>query len=158
LSNNLDFLPSEGTMRLVQARPPRCDRAREWISLQLDGELSELERVMLETHLSRCADCSGFQADARSVSHLLRLAPLERLERPVVLPRRTRVGGRSLPLVAAAAAIIAVAASTLGVSTVDRSGRGTTVRPAYLDSAAYDMSIIRQTKNARLLAALSRAT
>jgi predicted anti-sigma-YlaC factor YlaD len=145
-------------MRLFEARAPLCDRAREWISLQLDGELSEFERVLLEGHLANCADCSEFRADAASISSHLRLAPLTRLERPVVLPRRPRVSARALPVVAAAAAAIVVAAgSTLGVATVNRSDHVRSTRPAYLDSAAYDMSIIKRAQATRLQAQFRRA-
>ena len=34
-----------------------CDRAREWVSLELDGELSELGAARLDAHLVRCAAC-----------------------------------------------------------------------------------------------------
>ena len=34
-----------------ELRPHMCERAREWGSLRLDGELSELERVLLDAHL-----------------------------------------------------------------------------------------------------------
>ena len=44
--------------------PHNCDRARAWVSLKLDGELSELEGFMLESHLARCEACRAFATDA----------------------------------------------------------------------------------------------
>jgi anti-sigma factor RsiW len=144
-------------MRAFLARAQRCDRAREWISLQLDGELSDFERIVLETHVARCPDCRAFRVDVRGISRQLRHAPLEPLPRPVVLPRRTRFEGRMLPYVAAAAAAVAVALGTsLGVISADHSPAHR-LRPAYLDSAGYEMKLIRQHQTARLLAAISRA-
>jgi len=148
-------------MKVLRARAQRCDRAREWISLQLDGELSEFERIVLEAHVRRCADCRAFRTDVRGISRELRHAPLEPLPRPIVLPRRTRVAGRSLQYVAAAAAAVAVAVgSSLGVISAERSGGSSlehSLRPAYLDSSYYEMKLIRQSQNARLLAAIARA-
>ena len=34
---------------MFQLRPHMCDRAREWASLGLDGELSDFERVLLDS-------------------------------------------------------------------------------------------------------------
>ena len=31
-----------------------CERAREWSSLRLDGELPQLQRAMLRKHLAAC--------------------------------------------------------------------------------------------------------
>lgn len=67
-----------------------CKRVREQVSLQLDGELSELERRMLESHLARCTECHAYAADVRMLTEQIRSAPLEALERPVVV-RRQRI-------------------------------------------------------------------
>ena len=71
-----------------------CERARSWVSLDLDDELSELEGAMLRAHTARCVPCAPFQADAVAITHKLRLAPLEPLPAPVALPPRRRVVGR----------------------------------------------------------------
>jgi predicted anti-sigma-YlaC factor YlaD len=68
-----------------------CSRIREQVSLQLDGELSQLERRMLASHLGRCADCRAFADDVMSFTDKLRHAPMERLERPVVVTSRRRI-------------------------------------------------------------------
>src|SRR5438034_79014 len=47
----------------MSAVAPRleCDSVREWASLQLDGELSEFERVLMDAHFAVCADCTQFR-------------------------------------------------------------------------------------------------
>ena len=95
------------------ARPARsgqlCDRAREWASLRVDGELSELESALLDAHLKRCGDCRTFVDDVAGLTRALRAAELEPLTAPVVLPRRTRVSLRTAQMSAAAAAVVAAA-------------------------------------------------
>ena len=69
-----------------------CERASQWISLDLDGELSQLERAALARHLTACVRCSELAADVSSFTQLLRAAPLVELERPIVVeaPRAVR--------------------------------------------------------------------
>jgi predicted anti-sigma-YlaC factor YlaD len=90
-----------------------CDRAREWASLRLDGELSELESALLGAHVERCADCRAFVDDVDLATTALRSASLEPLMTPVALPRR-RVGSRTRTLQAAAAAALVLTAAGLG--------------------------------------------
>ena len=85
--------------------PQNCDRARAWVSLKLDGELSELEGFMLESHLARCEACRAFAADAVGFTTALRTAPLEPLERPVSLPAGRRSMRRAVQFGAAAALV-----------------------------------------------------
>ena len=70
-----------------------CERARSWVSLDLDDELSELEGAMLRAHTARCVPCAQFQSEAVAITHKLRLAPLEPLPAPIALPPRRRVVG-----------------------------------------------------------------
>ena len=37
-----------------------CERARQWASTEIDGELSSFERVLLHAHLDACPSCSEF--------------------------------------------------------------------------------------------------
>jgi ferric-dicitrate binding protein FerR (iron transport regulator) len=92
--------------------PRSCERARNWVSLDLDDELSELENAMLRAHTARCAPCAAFQADAAAMTSCLRLAPLEPMPAPVVLPTRRRSVSRIAQVGAAAA--VAVVAAGLG--------------------------------------------
>jgi predicted anti-sigma-YlaC factor YlaD len=94
-----------------------CERAREWVSLDLDGELSELEHALLRAHLDRCAACAAFAHDVRALTGELRAAPAETPAVPVTLPRRRSGAVRVLQVGAAAAAIaIAVGLGTLAGS------------------------------------------
>ncbi|HXF98719.1 MAG TPA: zf-HC2 domain-containing protein [Gaiellaceae bacterium] len=89
-------------------RPIVCERVRAQTSLRLDGELSELERRMAEAHLARCPDCRAFAEDAEAVTALLRQAPPERPQRPVVVhrPRRPWTVRVQTGLAAAAALLL----------------------------------------------------
>ena len=99
---------------MTSLRPPACTRAREWISLSLDGELSEFEQVLMTAHVERCGECRAFAADADGFTTSLRLAAPEPLRRPVVVPRRRNLGiaRRGAQL---ASAGFAAAAAVLGV-------------------------------------------
>lgn len=103
-----------------EALPPRslpCERARQWASLRVDGELSELEDALLEKHLEGCASCSAFAVRLAGTTEAVRAAPLERpqiryprFERPVIrLPIGRRV---AIVAVAAAAALGAFVGSS----------------------------------------------
>src|SRR3954447_26712487 len=88
-----------------------CDRATQWLSLELDGELSQLEQAALTRHLDGCARCSAVSADVRAFTTVLRNAPLVELERPVgvVAPRRARVARRATAGLAFAGVLAAAA-------------------------------------------------
>lgn len=87
----------------------RCERARQWASLRLDGELSSFEEALLDAHLDGCHDCREFAGDVSAISAELRSAPPELLTQPVVLPSRRPAFLRPLRVSAAAAAVVAVA-------------------------------------------------
>jgi anti-sigma factor RsiW len=89
-----------------------CERVREQVSLLLDGDLSELEGRMLESHVAQCRRCAEFRASVTSFTEALRAAPLEVLEAPIVVERR-RVVNVSRVQVGVAAAL-ALAALGLG--------------------------------------------
>ena len=95
-------------MRFVPAKTQRCERAREWLSLRLDGELSELAQKMLEAHLARCAQCREYEAEVVTMTRLIRATPLERPEHDFALPRGSRFGlsARRLAAVASGAAVV----------------------------------------------------
>lgn len=100
-----------------------CDRAREWTSLRLDGELSEIEGALLEAHLARCEGCRSFAAAVSAFTADLRRSPLEACGRPVTLPARGRATVLTpLRLGTAAAAAIAVIAVTSVLSAVRSDG------------------------------------
>jgi len=94
-------------MRTVPT-PVSCERVRGQISLQLDAELSELERRMVARHLERCLDCRAFEESTAAFTAELRAAPLEPLRRPVVVHRVRRPSFAATQ--AAVAAVVAIAA------------------------------------------------
>ena len=88
-----------------------CERARSWISLRVDDELSEFECALLDAHLARCSACAEVAEDVGSVTAALRAAPLESLSRPVSVPVRKR---RHVALPTRAAASAAALLVTIG--------------------------------------------
>src|SRR5215467_4574714 len=95
-------------------QPHTCDRAREWVSLRLDDEISELEDALLEAHLRRCGACREFESSVRGAVLALRARPLERMDQPIVVTGRRR----ALLRPAAVARVAAVVAAIVGVTTV----------------------------------------
>ena len=91
-----------------------CERARTWAALAPDGELSELERKLLDAHLQRCSPCAHFALDVAAIAAELRAAAPQPLPRPLSVPiwRRRPVYGR----VRAVGAAAAVAAMALGIA------------------------------------------
>jgi predicted anti-sigma-YlaC factor YlaD len=101
-------------MRLVKPPSTTCDRARGWVSLELDGELSELERALLRAHTARCAACREFRHDVRRATRELRMTPLVQPELVFAPPRRRLVSLRAVQVsAAAAAAVVAVGIGTV---------------------------------------------
>jgi len=88
--------------------PTNCDRTRERVSLELDGELSPYESSALERHLRRCPACAIFADNVRGYTELLRAASLEEAPR-FVLPRRRRAMRLSVGVGAAVASTAAAA-------------------------------------------------
>jgi ferric-dicitrate binding protein FerR (iron transport regulator) len=91
-----------------------CDRACTWASLAPDGELSELEQRLLDSHLARCGACNRFARQVATVAAELRAAALQPLPQPVAIPtwRRGTVTARFRAVGAAAA----VAVMALGIA------------------------------------------
>jgi anti-sigma factor RsiW len=89
-----------------------CSRVREQVSLELDGELSQLEQRMLATHLERCARCAVYAEDVRDFTDRVRNAPRAVMQRPVVVRRRSPL--TTVRLQVGVAAAFALAALGLG--------------------------------------------
>jgi predicted anti-sigma-YlaC factor YlaD len=92
-----------------------CEQARQRVSLQLDGELSPHETLLLERHLGGCSACEAFASGVRASTGLLRSTPLEPTPHFWLVRRRpaaTRLTARVAAVTAAAAAAVLVAVST----------------------------------------------
>jgi predicted anti-sigma-YlaC factor YlaD len=95
-------------MRTMRTTARRCDRAREYASLRLDGELSDFESALLDSHIERCPSCRAFADDLVGVTERLRSAPLEQATIVVSLPQRRFAALRTMQVSAAAAAVVSV--------------------------------------------------
>jgi predicted anti-sigma-YlaC factor YlaD len=129
-----------------------CDRVRFQISLDLDGQLSELERAMVTAHLARCVACSAYRDDVAAATDRLRATPFEPLDSPVVLPRRRRVAVAQ-PLQAAAVAgalLVVVLGSAVALVESNRPSQpqlDIPTRPAYVDSVRHELSLFDSIQN-----------
>lgn len=103
-------------------RPVVCERVRAHVSIDLDGELSELEQKMRDAHLVRCPACRAYSADVVSFTTKLRNAPLEEIGRPIHihLPRRVALGRVHAGLAAAVAIAVTGTVLQLGMPAPDR--------------------------------------
>ena len=100
-----------------------CALARESVSADLDGELSELDRHRLQAHLRVCGDCSAWADQVRTTTTQLRETPVE-VPAPAAfeMPRLSRtwhVGpglavGSATALVAAVVVALGAAHGSLG--------------------------------------------
>jgi predicted anti-sigma-YlaC factor YlaD len=127
----------------------QCGETRELVSLELDGELSELEAARLESHLEECGACRQLKSELAELTLALRAAPLEQLERPITLPQRVRWSLRPLQ-VGAAAAAIAVAAGLAGLVGTVRSH--TPAQPPFAQSRPADgVDALRAVRRAELI-------
>src|SRR5262245_721060 len=150
-------------MRPFQSQSWACDRARQAVSLRLDGELSQIERALLDRHLERCTECAAFAADACVFTDALRDAAPVRLEVPIRLPlrrRRVRDAMRNSGAWVAAASVAAtalLAVMTLpaqnGVSTSSAASRSVEPRP---NQDLHDLRILRMAQMKPPAESLSR--
>jgi predicted anti-sigma-YlaC factor YlaD len=135
----------------LRLQPRNCERARAWVSLRLDDEISELEEALLEAHLHRCAACREFEASVRGAVVALRAQPLEEIDHPVIVSGRRRLPVRR----GAVASVAAVAAAVVGVSTVlstQASKSPSTHVPTQLPAAvATDDQDLKQLRTLRVL-------
>jgi anti-sigma factor RsiW len=103
-----------------------CSRVREQVSLELDGELSQLEQRMLGTHLERCPRCAAYAADVRDVTERIRNAPRAVMQRPIVVRRRRPL--TTVRLQVGVAAAFALAALGLGTQLASTEQQGSLAR------------------------------
>jgi predicted anti-sigma-YlaC factor YlaD len=92
-----------------------CDRARESVSAELDGELPELERERLSAHLRTCPGCSVWAAQVEDATLRLRDAALQAPLTPVAVERRTARRWAVAPAVAVSSAAALVASLVVAI-------------------------------------------
>jgi predicted anti-sigma-YlaC factor YlaD len=119
-----------------------CARSREWVSLELDGELSMLERRMLDVHLDRCPGCRAFSDQVMGVTSVVRAAEPEVPSRTLHVasrgrPRHLRATGRVMRSAASAAAI----ACAVAIGIVLPFGGGNDVSPGLLVVVPVDAEV-----------------
>jgi predicted anti-sigma-YlaC factor YlaD len=95
-----------------------CARARESVSAQLDGELSDLGLDRLATHLLNCPACTAWAAEVRDVTGRLRDTALE-------VPALTGIGAVRRSRRWAVSGSVALAAAAAVVATMFAQGQQT---------------------------------
>jgi predicted anti-sigma-YlaC factor YlaD len=131
-------------------QPRNCDRARAWVSLRLDGEISEIEEALLEAHLRTCPTCREFDDDVRGMVLTLRAQPLERVEHPVTVAGRRRLRVRTGAVASVAAVVAAVVGVTAVISTQAEKGPASHT-PAKAPVVAPDDQDLAQLRALRVL-------
>lgn len=116
-----------------------CARARFWVSLRVDDELSELEGALLDAHLARCGDCREFALGAAASTDAIRAASYIG-HAPVVLdvrraPRRVVAGAGVAALVAAAAVAGVLVRGTISPSSTHPTAGGQVAVVASVETA-----------------------
>jgi predicted anti-sigma-YlaC factor YlaD len=105
-----------------------CDRARQWASIDVDGQLSEFERTLLDAHLVGCQSCAEFRREIAQLTQVVRAAPAAQLTRPIEIARvRRRYGLRLAPAAAAMAAAVLGLGSLLASSQLHTGSVGNAV-------------------------------
>jgi len=135
----------------VKPIDPLCERTRAWASLELDGELSELEGVLFHEHVRGCEDCAAVVDDLRRIAAVVRATPLaEPSRRGFEFPARA-VQPRTRPLAVralVAAAVLALAAG-LGLLGSSLGGSPRAPQPTSPEIAFLPLSVDRQIKGLR---------
>jgi predicted anti-sigma-YlaC factor YlaD len=127
-----------------------CERARSWAALAPDGELSELERKLLGSHLERCPACADFAVEVAAIASELRAAALERIPRPVAIPSwRRRPAYARIRAVGAAAAVAAMAVGVTARAPLSNGDQQTFQVPRVVDFSGGDESEIAQLRTLR---------
>lgn len=133
-----------------------CEQVRGHICAGLDGELSQVERARMRTHLGSCAACRAFAGGARQTANILRAAPLEDLDFPIALPSRRLALARRIPVAAAAAAIavaVGVGALVGGLGSSNNAGlraaRAESAGSASLRFPENELRMLQQASTAR---------
>ena len=143
-------------------RNVECEHARRWAALTPDGELSELERRSLRSHLRTCASCTRFTQEVQGVTLLLRREELVSPSSITVVtraaPRRHLLVARVRPIAAAAAvALMALGVATRAPLPVDERDSGLRTTTAAVSPDQREMTSVKR-QGALIAAELSQLT
>ena len=111
-------------------RTTACERATQWISLELDGEIAVLERAALGRHLQRCDKCRYTRTEIGGFTRELREAPAEEPSWPIRITS-PQIGRRVAR--AGLAALVAATAVAGGLSIFTSSSSPTTAALGFVD-------------------------
>jgi Putative zinc-finger len=118
-----------------------CSRARFWVSLRLDDQLSELEEALLDAHLRGCAPCRSFAGDSAVTTRELRAAPLEaHASVAVSLPHRRTARPLMVALTAALLAGAAVAGGLVRNVLAPASESAPAPRPVAVVASTFELN------------------
>jgi predicted anti-sigma-YlaC factor YlaD len=92
-------------------RTTPCERAAQWVSLDLDGELGRLEQAALARHLRRCDSCRSASVEIGGFTGMLRAAPPVEPARSIVVPTPAWARRRAADTLRGGALVLAVAAA-----------------------------------------------
>ena len=127
-----------------------CERARSWAALSPDGELSELERKLLESHTERCPSCADFAVQVAAIAAELREAALEPVPQPVAIPmRRRRPAYGRMRTVGAAAAVALMALGITARAPLSNGDRQSLQVPRVVDFSGGDQVEMQTLRNLR---------
>ena len=105
-------------------RTTPCERAAQWISLDLDGELGRLEQAALARHVRSCDGCRATSAEISGFTTLVREAALVEPLRAVVVVTPAWAKRRASGVLRGGALVIAVAAAIFASITAFSSSPG----------------------------------
>ena len=104
-------------------RTTACERAAQWISLDLDGELGRLEQAALARHLRRCDRCRSTSSEIETFTSVLRDSPPVDPARAVVVVTPSWARRRARAKIRGGVLALAVAVSgALAVAVIPHSG------------------------------------
>lgn len=136
----------------MAADTQRCERARGWVSLRVDGELSELESALLRAHLDRCAACARFAGGVEHIAEALRTAGLERpAPLTVVVPGRRRTA-HALQAALATVLVVSTGAAAAFVGAGHSPSSARAAKPVAVVAAVESPDAFRKLRRPLLLA------
>ena len=124
-------------------RTTACERATQWISLELDGELGCVEQAALARHLRRCDRCRASNSEVHAFTLLVREAPQVEPARLIAVAAPSWAQRRARARLGAGVLALAVALSAgLSIAVLPHSGSGFR-NSGFADSQQQQMDVVR---------------